>query len=624
MRALCPVLACLLVLVPPPCGAEPSQEVTPRSLEELEDQLRKALEDAEVPGAGVAILEAGQPIWAWGYGLADVAAGTPVEPNTVFRMGSISKTFVALAVLKLVEEGTLDLEEPVRELAPEIEFTNRWSTTDPVRLVHLLEHTAGFDDIHLIEYATSMPAIGLRDGLALHPDSRVVRWKPGNHFSYSNSGPALAGYVVEKVSGRSFEDYVQQSFLAPLGMTSASFLLTDEMRLRLAKSYRGDGRTEVPYSHIIVRPSGALSATPRDMLQLARLLAHRGALESEQLLQPQSIERMERPATTLAARRGLDHGYGLNNYTMPFEGFRFQGHDGGIDGFVASYAYLPGHDLAYCFALNGGSGSAVSPMRRLLLAYLTRDLAAPETAPPGPGGALEGLVGYYEPLTPRQELSRFIERIVGIQRVKTGESAGLVVSPPFGTATELFAVRDGLFRRERDHWATVAFVEDGSGRRVIQGVLGNLGEIRPWQAWLRWGVAAAVLSLMLSSLVFALVWIPRRLFGGLRGAPHLSVRYLPLVSVLLLVAVVVVFMTASADDVLGRLGNPTPWSISLWLLTWLFMLVTVVALVQALRGVRWRMNRGAYLHSLLVALANGLAAAYFLYYGVIGLRTWAY
>jgi hypothetical protein len=94
--------------------------------------------------------------------------------------------------------------------------------------------------------------------------------------------------------------------------------------------------------------------------------------------------------------------------------------------------------------------------------------------------------------------------------------------------------------------------------------------------------------------------------------------------VVLLVAIVAVFMTATAGDVLGRLGKPTAWSISLWLLTWLLPLVTVLALVQVLRSRRWPMNRAAYLHSLLVALANGLVAGYLLYYGVIGLRTRAY
>ena len=107
-----------------------------------------------------------------GIGLADVATGTPATPDTLFRTGSISKTVVALAVLKLVEEGRLTLDAPVRSLVPEIAFTNAWEATDPVRVVHLLEHTTGWDDYHAKQAANSDPRpLTLAEGLALGPAS---------------------------------------------------------------------------------------------------------------------------------------------------------------------------------------------------------------------------------------------------------------------------------------------------------------------------------------------------------------------------------------------------------------------------------------------------------------------
>jgi CubicO group peptidase (beta-lactamase class C family) len=127
--------------------------------------------------------------------------------------------FVALAslsVLKLQHESRLSLNDTVRSRAPDVAFSNPWEATDPVRLVHVLEHTAGFDDVLLCEYASNDPTpLTLAEGLALHPASRTSRWRPGTRVSYSNSGPAVAAYVVEKVSGMRFEDYVTEQWFRP-------------------------------------------------------------------------------------------------------------------------------------------------------------------------------------------------------------------------------------------------------------------------------------------------------------------------------------------------------------------------------------------------------------------------
>ena len=123
-----------------------------KSLEELDQRLGKIFVDAQVPGASVAVVENGKVVMTKAYGLADVAARTPATPDTVFRAGSISKSMVGVAVMMLVEEGKLDLNAKLSDLAPEIHFANPWEATDPVRLVHLLEHTTGFNDIGFRHY----------------------------------------------------------------------------------------------------------------------------------------------------------------------------------------------------------------------------------------------------------------------------------------------------------------------------------------------------------------------------------------------------------------------------------------------------------------------------------------
>jgi CubicO group peptidase (beta-lactamase class C family) len=183
-----------------------------QSIEALRHQLEKILKDAHTPGASVAIVHRDGPEWVAALGQADVATARPATPETLFRIGSISKGFTSLAVLMLVEQGKLSLDDPVHKLAPEVWFENSWESTDPVRVVHLLEHTTGWDDMHLREYAKGWPAsMGLQQAFDFDHDSRISRWRPRTRMAYCNSGPPVAAYIVEKITHQRFEDFVAQN-----------------------------------------------------------------------------------------------------------------------------------------------------------------------------------------------------------------------------------------------------------------------------------------------------------------------------------------------------------------------------------------------------------------------------
>ena len=133
----------------------------PRSIPELQKAIESILQETKTPGAAIAIITSNQVEWLAGIGKADVAANLPVTPDTLFRLGSVSKGFVALAALQLQEAGKLKLTDTVRQWVPDVVFVNPWEVTDPVRLVHLMEHTSGFDGMHLREFALNDPAKSL-------------------------------------------------------------------------------------------------------------------------------------------------------------------------------------------------------------------------------------------------------------------------------------------------------------------------------------------------------------------------------------------------------------------------------------------------------------------------------
>src|SRR6266566_6758788 len=150
--AILVLLSTALACHPPGSTAQQKEDLPhPKSVEELKKAMKDVLDKEHVPGAGIALIANGEVLWCGGIGQADIAANRAVSCDTEFRVGSISKTFVALAMLKLQEEGKVNLYARLQDVAPEIPFKNRWETTHPVRIVNLLEHAAGFDDMGFCE-----------------------------------------------------------------------------------------------------------------------------------------------------------------------------------------------------------------------------------------------------------------------------------------------------------------------------------------------------------------------------------------------------------------------------------------------------------------------------------------
>ena len=621
------ILGLFLVISPAIVHPEEEERPAPATLEELQARIAEVLEETETPGVGLSLVSRDEVLFTGGIGVADRETGEPVTADTVFRIGSITKSFVALAALILVEEGLLDLDTPVRELAPEIEFDNPWRDTDPVRVVHLLEHTTGWTDLTVRDYAYNVvPPISLRESLDYNPKTRRSRWRPGTSMSYSNSGPPVAAYVMQKITGRDFEEFVRERLFLPLEMEIADFQRSPAVAERLATGYNGDDPVE--YWNISMRPAGSINTSAREMANFVQFFLNRGRFGDTTLLKPESIERMESPRTSRAARAGLKTGYGLHNYTTISNGFVFHGHNGGMDGYLAEMAYLPNHGLGYAFMINASNWEAYLEISKLVQQYLTVDL---EPDPKTPTAAVEVSVlqsyeGWYEPITPREENWRFLTRIIGFVRLTITDQM-LTYHPLIGETWRLVPVSDHLFRWEDEPEdqpiASVVFYDGGANGIVLMEAGNEMRRVSSTLVWLQLLLGGASLLLMVSALLFALVWIPRLLFGKqLQGAPQMSVRALPALAAAFFSAMVAARFMGSGDAI-QRFGTPTFWSVSLCLLTLLFAVTSVLALVQAVRLWSSPIHRGVRIHSMLASIGSMTVMLYLLYWGVIGLRTWA-
>jgi hypothetical protein len=316
-------------------------------------------------------------------------------------------------------------------------------------------------------------------------------------------------------------------------------------------------------------------------------------------------------------------GYGLSNYVTIADGFVYHGHNGGVEGGLTELAYLPDQGLGYVFFINSANGGAFDRIGKLVRAYVTRDLPKPALTSPAAmnSAALGPFLGYAEPVTPRQEITRFLDRILGVRRFKL-DKGKLAISKVIGGPEKSYvAVSDYLLRDEKEPLATLALIPSSPDGPLLQTDRTTYRLISPVTVWTQYGLGAAWLLLMGSAVLFALIWVPRKLLGKTQGAPHLSIRVVPLVSLASLVGAVALF-AASGDDLLQRFGKPTVWSLGFCVLTWTFALTAVLGLVLTLRARGSGVPPGVYAHAMAISLANSVVAAYLTYWGVIGYRSW--
>ena len=601
----------------------------PHSIPSLQRAVEAVLKETKTPGAAVAIITSNKLDWLAGLGKADVAANQSVTPDTLFRLGSVSKGFVAIAALQLQEAGKLTLNDTVRQWAPDVAFVNPWEATDPVRLVHLMEHTSGFDDMHLREYALNDPTITLADALAYGASSRVCRWPPGERMAYCNSGPAVLAAVIEKVSGERFEDFVQTNIFNPLHMDGASYFDTPEVQQRLAKLYRPDGVTPYPYWHVGLWPSAGLNASARDMANYLRFYLQRGSLDGTQVLSAASIERMERGETLPAEKLGRMAEYGLFNYDIPYGPFVFHGHNGAVMGGITEMGYLPEQGCGYVVMINSGSFIAASKIVDLVREYLRPKLTAPPLPPvvPVPDPLKQHYAGHYQCISPDAQWSQGINRWLNA-RTLTVTTNGFFISFHGFHKHRVLPMTERLYRDEDLSLATVALLPETDGRTLIQCSLGTFERIPSVEYWAQLAGIALVCMVVVSSLVMAPIWIVRRWLGKSRNPGPLSVRFLPLVSAALLAAFAVLLFSGFRGVLSGQyiddasLGTPNLHTVSLWLASLGFPLTAAMSLYVVWRERHTPMKRVVYGYSVVVTLTMAAAAVYHGWWGLIGLRLW--
>lgn len=426
-----PVVTAPATAVAPPATA--ADRLNAADLEAwLDGFMPYALEQTDVAGSVVVVVKDGKVLLQKGYGYADLAKRAPVDPaGTLFRPGSVSKLFTWTAVMQLVEQGKLSLDEDVNKY---IDFTIPAYAGKPVTLRNIMTHTAGMEEVIRGLIANDEKEVAPLEATLKHWIPNRV-YEPGTTPAYSNYATALAGYIVERVSGQPFDQYIAQHIFAPLGMQHSTFSqpIPKNLLAMTSKGYKraSDGK-EQPYEYINLAPAGSLASTGADMGNFMIAHLQNGAFGDKRILREETAREMHGTGQTSV---GPLNKMMLGFYETTANGHRAIAHGGDTQWFHSDLQLFLDDNIGIYVSTNssGKDGSARLIRDGLVTGFVNRYLPGPQNDTKGVDAATakqhaQLIAGSYN--SSRRADSNFMNLVYTIGQTKVTANEDGTISVP--------------------------------------------------------------------------------------------------------------------------------------------------------------------------------------------------
>jgi CubicO group peptidase (beta-lactamase class C family) len=557
----------------------------------LDGMVTALMRDKHIAGATISVVKDGQLYFSKGYGWADVDKRIPVDPGkTLFRIGSVSKLFTWTAIMQLVEQGKLDLNTDINAY---LDFKIPDTYPEKITLTHVLTHTPGFeedgrdlfteDPDHLTPMGTWLPA---------HMPNRVR--PPGVYSSYSNWATAVAGYIVERTSGQSWDEYIEANILGPLSMsqTTGRQPLPERYDADMARAYAWEkGRFESKPWEIITgaAPAGSMSASANDMARFMLAHLNRGALGESRILSDSTTRLMHTQHFTHDPRLA---GFALGFYETKSHGLRLIGHGGDTRYHHTELALIPEDNVGLFVSFNTDTGGEISfePFLETFLDHYYPTAPLPVQTTNAADAAR--LAGEYQFNRKSYTTWQKAMGLAGAIPIAAEKDGSLLMTTPFG-AMRLDPV-DSLLYQDRISGHLVAFKTDANGQATHAFLdfapmmtlerQGTLQSSRLHQAVLIMGLVVALCILIAAWFR----WLNRRRLPPPEPSVRTGRRLLLGAALLLLLFPVGVGVVASNPSTLMN-GPYTP----LYVVLALPVLAGVLTLIAAWFGLKqWREGAG--------------------------------
>jgi len=490
----------------------------------LTERIRAELPTLGVPGVVWAIVS-GDSTTTGAAGIRDLATGKRITPDARVQLGSVTKTLLATGVLQLATRGLVDLDAPLARYLSDLPIDNPWESTDPIRVRHLLDHSSGLGDAHLWQVfsANTSPDLPLRNAIARKGQTIRLQARPGQRFSYSNTGFLLLGVLIEARTGERYEQWLDRELLAPLGMSQSSFAWTTQVGPQADTTMamgHFEGGTPQPSYAIPVRPASQFATTARDMARFARFLMNDGRVNGSVLVDSALLAAMGRPRDTDAVRAGLPNGYALGLQSRERWGVVTHCHTGNIGTFRAILCLAPAAQRAFFASYNSDPESA--PWDRVD-SLLAAELQLPRLPAPSPARIAQESAqrwsGWYTQRPTRFEQFAYLDAVGSLTRVEVSDT--LIRLSPTGGARRVLAPSGGrLWRVVERRGVTHALLEGEGGALSITDGTRTLDRVPVLSVYVRW--ASAVLGLVALLLILLRgLWVSVQAWraGALRREP---------------------------------------------------------------------------------------------------------
>lgn len=563
----------------------------------LDGYLPYALRTSDIPGAVVTVVQDGQILTARGFGYADIEKRTAVDPDrTLFRPGSVSKLVTWTAAMQLVEQGKLDLD---RDINTYLDFKIPEYEGKPVTLRQLMTHTAGFEEaVKDIIYFDPKHQVSLGEYLKRWTPTRV--YEPGTTPAYSNWATALTGYLVERVSGETFDDYVDKHIFAPLGMTQASFRqpLPPALAAQMASGYK-PGEEAGKFEIIGPAPAGSLSASGTAMAKfmIAHLEKGKGLLSPEvaAITHDSPLDKVN-PVSLLPPLNRMELGFFETN----INGREVIGHLGDTVFFHTSLHLFMKEGVGIYFSFNSAGKEAIVQTLRTSLFQDFADRYFPaSTAPDAPvdtktaGEHAALMVGNWQNSRTSWSSPINVLQLIGQTKVRLGPKGGLLIADlrgANGRPREWQEIAPFVWREKGGHERLAAKVENGKVVRwsfdlVAPFMVFDRVPAHRSSNWLVPASSVSVTVLFLTVLLWPIAWFVRRRYqaampiGGSALRAFKWTRWASLAVLLVLIGWVAMISALFAD--LENLSGTFD------VLLWLLQLVGLIAFIGAVVIAGW-------------------------------------
>ena len=420
--------------------------------ETLDGKLKKAVTNENLTGAVWSTIS-DDIITTGAIGLKNADTKEILENDDRVLIGSVTKTLIATAILRLASQGKLDIDSPVHKILPKIFFDNPWRENNPVTIRDLLNHTSGIEDARFWQvFSTeSTSTTPLEYIFSKNPSVLKVRTIPGTRFSYSNMGYSFLGLIIEKITQEPYENYLDKNLLVPLGMNSSTFQFTtqkgENVDQHLAMGHFDNGTTQenIP---MFLRPAGQFTTTAKDMALLAKFLMSDGVINEKSFIDKELLNQMGNPISTESYKNGLTSGYQFGLSYRDRYGVVGKFHRGNTIGYRATFYLFPEQKKGFFISYNTDSETAnYENFNSIFINYLginkPQKLKVKNNLPSN----IKDFYGYYKMNPVRFEMFAYLDLLFNSIKVEQ-ENNKLILQSIQNETYSLLPVGSNLFRKE--------------------------------------------------------------------------------------------------------------------------------------------------------------------------------